>query len=183
MAWCLTAPSHYLNQCWLIIHGFLWRLPMTNFTGCTQDIYSYSEFEKNTLVKLLPNSESIAGDWLNQFRLLTKHSFYHKFSVNISIDNWFCNRFIKRRRLIFSVNHSGASLCLQSQLLPGNLRMYDTQPCVLARDLKTPKFCRKYMAKYGIVTEYWCIAKRNSYFFAFYLDKSITTVFIVCYTL
>ena len=20
MAWCLTAPSHYLNQCWLIIH-------------------------------------------------------------------------------------------------------------------------------------------------------------------
>ena len=24
MACCLTAPSHYLNQCWLIIYNFLW---------------------------------------------------------------------------------------------------------------------------------------------------------------
>ena len=26
MAWCLTAPSHYLNQCWLIISEFSWHL-------------------------------------------------------------------------------------------------------------------------------------------------------------
>ena len=25
MACCLTAPSHYLNQCWLIIRGVLWH--------------------------------------------------------------------------------------------------------------------------------------------------------------
>ena len=25
MAWCLTAPSHYLNQCWLIINEILWH--------------------------------------------------------------------------------------------------------------------------------------------------------------
>ena len=25
MAWCLTAPSHYLNQCWLIISKVLWH--------------------------------------------------------------------------------------------------------------------------------------------------------------
>ena len=27
MAWCLMAPSHYLNQCWLIIKGVLWYSP------------------------------------------------------------------------------------------------------------------------------------------------------------
>ena len=31
MAWCLTAPSHYLNQCWLIINEVLWQSPETNF--------------------------------------------------------------------------------------------------------------------------------------------------------
>ena len=25
MAWCLMAPCHYLNQCWLIISGFVWH--------------------------------------------------------------------------------------------------------------------------------------------------------------
>ena len=25
MAWCLTAPSHYLNQCWLIISEVQWH--------------------------------------------------------------------------------------------------------------------------------------------------------------
>ena len=32
MAWCLTAPSHYLNQCWLIITKVLWRSCEDNFT-------------------------------------------------------------------------------------------------------------------------------------------------------
>ena len=27
MAWCLMAPSHYLNQCWLIISEVLWQSP------------------------------------------------------------------------------------------------------------------------------------------------------------
>ena len=51
MACCLTAPSHYLNQCWLMINEVLWHSPEINFTGNTQDIYpryaseSYSEFK------------------------------------------------------------------------------------------------------------------------------------------
>ena len=32
MAWYLTAPSHYLNQCWLIIRCVLWHLPEISFT-------------------------------------------------------------------------------------------------------------------------------------------------------
>ena len=33
MACCLMAPSHYLNQCWLIISEVLWHSPGGNFTG------------------------------------------------------------------------------------------------------------------------------------------------------
>ena len=38
MACFLTAPSHYLNQCWLIINGVLWHSPKTNFTENAQAI-------------------------------------------------------------------------------------------------------------------------------------------------
>ena len=44
MACCLTAPSHYLNQCWLMISGVLWHSPDSNFTENTQDIYYWNEF-------------------------------------------------------------------------------------------------------------------------------------------
>ena len=33
MAWCLSAPSHYLNQCWLIINDVFWHSTENNFTG------------------------------------------------------------------------------------------------------------------------------------------------------
>ena len=39
MASCLTAPSHYLNQCWQIISEVLWHLHGGNFTEKAQDIY------------------------------------------------------------------------------------------------------------------------------------------------
>ena len=45
MAWWLTAPSHYLNQCWLIMNGVLWYSPYNNFTGSARDINSWYEFE------------------------------------------------------------------------------------------------------------------------------------------
>ena len=48
--------------------------------------------------------------------------------------------------------------------------MRDTIPCVLARDVKTPKLRRNYRAKYGIVTEYRCIAMRNNTHFSWVND-------------
>ena len=36
MACCLTAPSHYLNQCCLFIWGVLWHSPESNFTRGAQ---------------------------------------------------------------------------------------------------------------------------------------------------
>ena len=36
MAFCLAAPSRYLNQCWLTISGVLWLAPESNFIGSSQ---------------------------------------------------------------------------------------------------------------------------------------------------
>ena len=48
MACCLIAPSHYLNQCWFIIKGFLWYSP---------SIYnSNADFTQNVLIKGGPGS-------------------------------------------------------------------------------------------------------------------------------
>ena len=35
MAFCLTAPSHYPNQCWLIISEVQWQSPVGNFARDT----------------------------------------------------------------------------------------------------------------------------------------------------
>ena len=39
------APSHYLNQCWLVISEVLWHSPKGNLTGGDQAIYPWYEFE------------------------------------------------------------------------------------------------------------------------------------------
>ena len=45
MACCLKAPSHYLNQCWLMIIEVLWHSPDSNFIENTSDFYRWNEFE------------------------------------------------------------------------------------------------------------------------------------------
>ena len=45
MACCLMAPSQYLDQCWLIISGIVWHLPVNDFIGSTRDINLWNEFE------------------------------------------------------------------------------------------------------------------------------------------
>ena len=45
MACCLMVPSHYLNQCWLIIIKVLWHSPEGIFTGNAKDIFPSYEFE------------------------------------------------------------------------------------------------------------------------------------------
>ena len=45
MACCLTAPSHYLNQCWLIISKVFWYSHKNHFKGKAHDIYLQYEFE------------------------------------------------------------------------------------------------------------------------------------------
>ena len=54
-------------------------------------------------------SETIGGDRSNQFGLLTEHKFCRKLSRSISVDSRYCNQFNYLGRLIFSLNHRGAS--------------------------------------------------------------------------
>ena len=60
MAWCLMAPSHYMNQCLLMISE--WRSPEVNFTGNTQDIYLWYQFE-NDWFNITATSPR--GQWVN----------------------------------------------------------------------------------------------------------------------
>ena len=45
IACCLTAPSHYLTQCWLIINEVLWHSSEIKFTENTHDSNLQDEFE------------------------------------------------------------------------------------------------------------------------------------------
>ena len=61
MAWYLTAPSRYLNQCWVIINEVLWHPTNGNSTGYAQDIYPWHEFENYQSKITLASSR---GQWL-----------------------------------------------------------------------------------------------------------------------
>ena len=63
MACCLTAPSHYLNQCWLIFSEILWRSHKGNFRGNIQESYPWYEFE-NYQFKIAATSPR--GQWVNR---------------------------------------------------------------------------------------------------------------------
>ena len=66
MACCLTAPSHYLNQCWLFIRGVLWHTSESSFAGIAQGIDSGYEFEKDILKNIF---KSPRGQWVNSLWL------------------------------------------------------------------------------------------------------------------
>ena len=53
MACCLTAPGHYLNQCWLPNSEVLWHSAESNFTVIAQQLYHMTL--KIVLLKLLPH--------------------------------------------------------------------------------------------------------------------------------
>ena len=62
MAWCLTASSHYLNQCWLIMNLMLWHPPENNFIGISQNINSINEFENHNF-KIIPGVNELSHQY------------------------------------------------------------------------------------------------------------------------
>ena len=67
MAWCLMAPSHCLDQCWLIIHwGSILAFTKSNFTGNAQDTYLWDVFVK---YKFKITTASPSGQWVNSLIL------------------------------------------------------------------------------------------------------------------
>ena len=68
MACCLTAPSLYLKQCWLIISEAFWHSPEGSFTGNGPDIYLWYEFD-NYLLKT--TAKFPRGQWVKTWLLST----------------------------------------------------------------------------------------------------------------
>ena len=62
MAWCLTAPSHYLNQYGFLIREVLWHTPQHNFIVSAQATILYNEFENSNL-KI--TATSLRGQWVH----------------------------------------------------------------------------------------------------------------------
>ena len=69
MACCLMAPSHYLNQCWLIISEVPWHIPEGNFRGkCWRHIlklclWNPSQSVKSGLYYIVKECYAVLG-WL-----------------------------------------------------------------------------------------------------------------------
>ena len=80
MACCLTAPSLYLNQCWLFINEGLLHSPETNFTVNSHDTILCKEFQNYTFKIIVTYPR---GRWVNNLLvccLIIRHypSFWHE---------------------------------------------------------------------------------------------------------
>ena len=63
MACCLTAPSHYLNQCWLIIDKVLWHSSQDIIMRRSQNNNRYNNIE-NYIFRITLRSPR--GQWINR---------------------------------------------------------------------------------------------------------------------
>ena len=67
MACCLTAPSHYLNQCWLIIIEIQWHSYQGNFTRDASNQYHQSLKLKITYLIFhsnFPGANELKKEWI-----------------------------------------------------------------------------------------------------------------------
>ena len=63
MAWCLTAPSHYMSQCWLLISAVLWHSLQSNFSLPSYYLLKWilkSSFQRCCLILQEPLNRPIA---------------------------------------------------------------------------------------------------------------------------
>ena len=62
MACCLTSPSHYLNQCWLIISEVNWHSYLGNFTRYASTVNHWNPLE-NYICRI--SFKCPRGQWFN----------------------------------------------------------------------------------------------------------------------
>ena len=95
MACCLTAPSHYLNQCWLIICKVQWHSSEGNFAKDASGTNHWNKLKKITYIKFRSNlpgaNESKSNLWsVMRPRLISElpslfFTFYTRHGSTISI--------------------------------------------------------------------------------------------------
>ena len=60
IAWCLMAPSHYLNKCGLMVTGVLWHSPEINFIRIAHELNSqYVLQDQTTLLPWHPGANEL----------------------------------------------------------------------------------------------------------------------------
>ena len=91
MACSLMAPSHYLNQCWLIINEALWHSREGNFTGNAHYIYPWYEFE-NFLIMITAAPPALRGHWVNTQKYIEKC--WHLVEASKCISKYFITYFL-----------------------------------------------------------------------------------------
>ena len=69
MAWCLMAPSHYLNQCWLTSREAHWHAPDGNFR---RKYWRYQSIKG--VLKLYTWNSNLEGHFKNTHELLNKRA-------------------------------------------------------------------------------------------------------------
>ena len=114
MAWCHQAPSHYLKQCWLLIHGFLWHSPESNFSGNAQEINRWNEFEYYTLGILATcprdqwDNKTILGAWKFQMKNEFPMSLLNavRRSSCFQYTGW-----IKKNEITLQCHHNNLTVC------------------------------------------------------------------------
>ena len=86
MACCLTAPSHYLNQCWLIIGTVLWHSSEDIFIRRCEDTNQLNKIE-NCIFKITLRSPR--GQWVQGWF----HNYFRGWTIYMSrFHNYFCYR-------------------------------------------------------------------------------------------
>ena len=76
MACCLTAPSHYLNQCWLIINKVEWRSSKGNFT---RDASAINHWNYQKKIKYLKCHSNFPG--ANELSHASVHVYFLRYLV------------------------------------------------------------------------------------------------------
>ena len=86
MACWLMVPSHYLNQCWMLINEVPWYSPQSNFTVSAQVTILYNEFE-NYIFKMTTTATCPRGQWVNSLRPTDAYMRLMHICVIIGLDN------------------------------------------------------------------------------------------------
>ena len=103
-ACCLTAPSHQLNQCWLLIRQVQWHSLGSNFTVSAQTSILYNEFENYSFAII---ATSRRGQWVK----LEELSYFslHKYK-NFHSWKWIWKWHLQNSRALYFVSKS-LTLC------------------------------------------------------------------------
>ena len=87
MACCLTAPIHYLNQCWLNISEALRHSTENDFTRNYQDMYLLYHFEN---YGFQISTTSSRGQWVKELLENTISYIYHKICTMYTNESLHC---------------------------------------------------------------------------------------------